>query len=135
MKKLFITLFLLAVGAAIGSAATWTNSYKIKAATFEEEVSIEKLLAHSTIEITDSNYACEGKPLKTVGAVVASIIEYNNLSTRNRLSYGCVNNTCSLSISSCKPWQLEECGDRILKFDINDQNGIKLHTFACIDMP
>jgi hypothetical protein len=135
MKKYFIYISLVIISAAAGSLITWVNSFGITSAQIEEKVSLEVLLEHSNTVITDSNYSCEGKAVKTVGAVAASIIELNGLYKRNRLSYGCFDNTCVLSVSSCMPWQSLECGSRILKFEIEEDNVIQKHTFTCIDMP
>lgn len=135
MKKYLIYISLLIIGTAAGSIVTWVNSHGKISAHVEESVTLERILVHSMVEITDSNYSCEGKPVKTVGAVVASIIEFNSLYKRNMLSYGCIHNTCALSTSSCMPWQSQECGSRILKFEVDEENIIQAHTFTCIDMP
>lgn len=38
------------------------------------------------------------------------------------------------NIDMFKVWRLEKCDDQILQFDINEQSGIKLNAFTCIDM-
>jgi len=135
MKKFLIYSLFAVAGTSLGSLITWINSHSNVESFEESTILLESVLAHSNTKITEDNYACEGKPVKTVGAVFASIIELNNLYKRNMLSYGCINRTCALSVSSCKPWQDQECGNRILKFDLNEKNEIETNTFTCIDMP
>ncbi len=135
MKKLLFSILLLVVGASFGAIIMWVNSYYPPAPYSQDAAAFANILKHSNVSISDDNYSCEGKPVTTVGAVFGSIIEFNNLYKRNMLSYGCINNTCALSVSSCMPWQSQECGSRILKFEIDENNVIQTNTFACIDMP
>jgi hypothetical protein len=96
---------------------------------------LEQVLAHANIQLSEENYSCEGKPLRTVGAVIASIIEFNSRHSKNMVSYGCYNGTCTVSHTDCKPWQGSECSSRFLKFELNEAGDIKADSFSCFDMP
>lgn len=96
-------------------------------------------MEYSNEPISPHNYACEGKPLKTVGSVVASLLELNKINKVNMLAYGCFNDgssdSCTISVSGCSHWQNSECSSRILKFNIDSNSNIKPNTFSCIDVP
>ena len=135
MRKKIIYLLILILGIALGALFTWMNTYtKISGLSDDQEL-LEKTLAYSNTPISDENNSCEGQPVNTVGAAVASLLELNTINSRNMLTYGCFNDTCSMSISMCTPWKDFECSSRFLKFNIDDDNQILPSTFMCFDMP
>ncbi|GAA3921181.1 hypothetical protein [Litoribacillus peritrichatus] len=135
MISTFKYLMVFLLGLFIGIFVVWQDSYQFRAHDLEQHELLEKVLANSNTAILEENYACEGRPVRTVGAVMASLIESNKTNIRNELTYGCFESTCTISISDCKPWQDQECSTRFLKFNVNDQKTIQTETFSCIDMP
>lgn len=135
MRKKIIYLLILILGIALGALFTWMNTYtKISGLSDDQEL-LEKTLAYSNTPISDENNSCEGQPVNTVGAAVASLLELNTINSRNMLTYGCFNDTCSMSISMCTPWKDFECSSRFLKFNIDADKKILPSTFMCFDMP
>lgn len=57
----------------------------------------------------------------TVGNVLASMMNSNLTAVRNRQSFDCIENTCSLSISDCKLWHASECRQRFLTYELDKQ--------------
>ncbi|MCP4180187.1 MAG: hypothetical protein GY756_20680 [bacterium] len=136
MKRFIIYLLILFVGILIGSSYIWISTYSDTSGNYSEnKIELEEVLKYSNTQIKDDNFSCEGETAKTVGAVVGSIYNMNNHNIRNMVSFGCYNNTCSLSISDCKPWQSQECGSRHLVFEINNEKEIDSTTFKCFDVP
>jgi hypothetical protein len=135
MRQLIIIILAMAFGVLIGGVTVWVNSYGDYEALTDQNKFLESILSNSGIIISNENNSCEGKPVKTVGAVVASLLEHNRSHKRNTLTYGCYESVCTMSVSDCKPWQERECGSRILKFSVNKQGVIDVSTFSCIDMP
>lgn len=135
MRDSLIYLITLSIGIAIGTIVTWVNSYSFNMNGTNQQEFLEQVLIYSNVAISSENSACEGKPVKTVGAVIASLLELNKLNSRNMLSYGCYGSVCTMSVSNCKPWQDQECGSRFLKFDLNELMGFDLSSFSCFDMP
>jgi hypothetical protein len=128
-------LVILALGIGLGIAIEWIHSYhEIQDVSGKSQI-FEKVLTHANVKISEDNYACEGKPVRTVGAVVASIIEFNSQRSKNMLSYGCYKETCTISYTDCKPWQSSECSSRFLKFLINEAGNINTNSFSCFDIP
>lgn len=119
----------------MGGCLVWVNSYSGDRIIPNQQELLEEMLSYSEIVISEEHYSCEGKPVKTVGAVVASLLESNNSHTRNVLSYGCYGLVCTMSVSNCKPWQESECGSRYLKFNLNSAGDIEASSFTCFDMP
>ena len=119
----------------MGGCLVWVNSYSGDRIVPNQQELLEEMLSYSEIVISEEHYSCEGKPVKTVGAVVASLLESNNSHTRNILSYGCYGLVCTMSVSNCKPWQESECGSRYLKFNLNNVGNIEASSFTCFDMP
>ena len=126
---------ILTIGIALGIAIEKIQSYQKTQVIPDSSELLEKVLVHTNIQISEANYACEGKPVRTVGAVVASIIELNSQHSKNLLSYGCYKETCTISYTECRPWQSSECSSRFLKFLLSDDGKINTHTFSCFDMP
>ena len=135
MLSKIIYLLILIVGIALGSLFTWINTYTEIQGLSDEQELLEKILAYSNTPISDENNSCEWLPVKTVGATVASLLELNKVNKRNMLTYGCFSDTCTMSITMCKPWQEHECTSRFLKLNIDENNQIKPSTFMCFDMP
>ncbi len=124
-----------ALGVSVGGAGVWLYYVSDKPSSVDQSQFLEQLLAHAEVEILGEHYGCEGKPVKTVGAVVSSLLEFNAASRSNQLSYGCYQNTCSMSFSHCKPWQGEECSSRFLTFELNEIGAINPASFRCFDLP
>ena len=135
MKRLATYILLLATGIAIGATVSWVNSWYPDRSYVRDKITLGDVLKYSNVLISDDNFSCEGDVKHDVGSVTGSIIELNNLHKRNMLSFGCYQNICTLSVSSCMPWQDQECGNRILKFDINAANEIDTASFTCLDIP
>lgn len=97
--------------------------------------SLSELLAHANTPIDNQQFACEGLGENSVAAVVASLLEANNSYPLNRLNYGCYQDYCSLSVSSCLPWQSSECSERFLRFKRDSSLLIEPQSFSCFDVP
>ena len=134
MKRALCVFLLFLMGGIIGAVLVWVDSHKTKK-TLTRDITLESILAYSATSISPQNFSCEGNVKKTVGAVVASIFENNLLYERNRVSLGCFEKTCTLSVTYCAPWQEQECGSRFLKFKMDPNKSINASSFACIDMP
>ena len=128
-------LLILAFGFALGASVTYVCFYDFSQQAPNAQERLESVLAHSNSLISDDNYSCDGKREDTVGSVVASIIELNQLNKVNMLTYGCYTDTCTISVSTCKPCQDSECSSRFLRFAIDGESNIKPDTFTCLDIP
>jgi hypothetical protein len=135
MKGTLVNILLLGFGVLIGSGVTWVASYYPLLEKPQDKIELGEVLKYSNTIITKDNYSCEGEIQETVGDVVASIIDLNSQHKRNNLSFGCYGDTCALAVSNCMPWQNQECGNRILRFNIDSNDEILESTFTCIDMP
>ena len=135
MLNKIIYVLILIVGIALGSLFTWINTYTEIQNSHDDQELLEKILAYSNTSISDENNSCEGQPVTTVGAAVASLLELNKVNKRNMLTYGCFSDTCSMSITMCKPWKDFECSSRFLKFNIDADKKILPSTVMCFDMP
>ena len=128
-------IFYLIVGVVLGVSVTYVSFYSDSYQRSDTNDLMVKILEHSNTSISDDNYSCEGVAVKTVGAVVASLLENNKINKVNNLKYGCLENTCRMSVSSCQPWQSNECSSRFLTFNINSNNEVEKNSFNCFDMP
>lgn len=135
MRQISIYALLVFIGAIIGGGVTWVFSYYPNYDYREDSIKIEDILKYSNVIITKDNFSCEGEINSNVGAVVGSIFESNRSNKRNRLTFGCYQNNCTLMVTNCMPSQSHECGNRILKFYLNEANVIQPDTFSCIDIP
>ncbi|HDY7997967.1 TPA: hypothetical protein ACGUON_004565 [Vibrio vulnificus] len=135
VKKLLIYLVFFVVGVTFGVLLTYVHFYENLQQGSDTHELMERVLEYSNVPISADNYACEGKPLRTVGSVVASLLEFNKINKVNTLTYGCFSDSCTISVSSCQPWRDSECSSRFLKFNIENNNEINPDTFSCIDMP
>lgn len=135
MRNSVVLILGLIVGIAVGAGAGWVTLYLPADREIGEEEVLKKLLEHSTVEISPDNNVCEGEPLKTVGDAMASLIAMNAKTVRNRLSYGCYNGVCTVSVSECLPWEESECSTRFLKVDLDSEGSIDASSFTCFDMP
>lgn len=134
--KIFIAILALIIGIIIGSFTVYIQSYQnIIEQPPTPTISLGELFKHTNTIISEDNYSCEGPKLETVGDVMASIYERSLYKARNMFAFGCYEQTCSLSETSCKPWQSSECGSRILRFELSKQNKIDKESFTCLDMP
>ena len=128
----FSTIF--AFGLFIGFTLFWIKSHTTVNIN-DKNIMLTQIIKSSGTTITPENFSCEGDTESTVGAVAASILEYNLIYDRNRVSLGCFEKICNLSVSYCPPWKTVECGSRLLKFEIDENNRIQEESFTCIDMP
>ncbi len=135
MKNLLFYSSIIIVSFFFGSMISWSYSYYPHLNYIQDKIKIEDILKYSNTSISKDNFACEGKVKYNVGSVVGSIIELNNLNKRNMLTFGCFENTCTIMVTNCMPWINQECGSRILKFNIDNKNKIISTSFNCIDMP
>ena len=135
MKKISLYILLITIGLVIGGGISWVYSYYPERPYVKDKISIEDILRYSNTTIAENNFSCEGDTKLNVGAVTASIIELNNLNKRNSLTFGCYQNICTLMVSNCLPWKSQECGNRILKLETNEEDQILPSTFSCIDVP
>ncbi|WP_065187574.1 hypothetical protein [Shewanella woodyi] len=135
MLTRLIYLIIFIVGITLGASSTYLYFHDNSEQRPDTHELIEKILKYSNIPISADNNACEGKAVKTVGSVVASLLELNKMNKVNMLTYGCFGNSCTVSVSSCQPWQDSECSSRFLKFNVDSSNEIKPNTFSCFDMP
>ena len=78
--------------------------------------------------------SCSELKGNTVGDVLASIIDINNLFKTNRMSFYCMDNSCYITVSSCNKYKQSECGSRILHFNYIGKS-IDNSSFECIDTP
>ncbi|MCL1036104.1 hypothetical protein L2750_02900 [Shewanella submarina] len=135
MTKTFGMGIAFVVGIGVGVICQWLSSYGEIEPVTGNNLPLEKVLNYANVQISDDNYACEGKRARTVGAVVASLVEFNARHSRNMLSLGCSEGICTLSYTDCKPSQIHECSSRILKFHTDTAGKIDRSTFSCIDLP
>lgn len=135
MRIIIIISLSLFLGAIIGGGAVWVKTHITERNVSDQHKFLESVLNHSAVKISEDHYSCYGEQSKTVGGVIASLLEFNNRQELNLLSYGCYNLVCTMSISDCKPWQERECSTRFLKFELNKEGKINVDTFTCFDMP
>lgn len=140
MPESFKYLTILIAGAGLGALLQLGYFYSETFYSETENVAnnhllLEKVLQHAAVHISDTNDACEGASAKTVGAVVASLIEFNVRQQKNRMTYGCVGEVCSVYYSDCSFWQQSECSSRFLKFQIKPAGIIDTSSFSCLDLP
>ena len=131
-------------GMLLGGIAVWFGTFS-NSSNFSVEKSeniqkqISNLVRHANMPIAIENFNCDSiiqaGMKQTVGNVVASMMSSNLTTIRNRQSFDCIENTCSLSISDCKPRQASECSQRFLTYEIDKQQNVKHSTFSCIDVP
>ena len=132
------------VGVLIGGLAVWAGTYSnsndlitASAQPISEQLALLQCYSHMPIQAEYFNcsdiHLTGLKP--TVGDVLASIMSSNLTSVRNRQSFECIDNVCSLSVTDCKPWQSSECSTRFLKYEIDQNQQIKPDSFNCIDVP
>ena len=92
-------------------------------------------MEYSEVEIREGNYLCEGKRERSVGSVLGNILDWNLNNNRNMVFLNCFELTCSVGISSCKPWQETECGSYFLEFEVDNERNINHESFKCIEVP
>ncbi|MCR9906961.1 hypothetical protein NB545_05695 [Vibrio campbellii] len=135
LNRLLRYLVVFGVGVTCGVLLTYAHFYENLQQKSDTHELMERVLEYSNVPISADNYACEGKPLRTVGSAVASLLEFNKSNRLNMLTYGCFSDSCTISVSSCQPWRDSECSSRFLKFNIANNSEINPDTFSCIDMP
>lgn len=144
MKPYLNVVIGVQVGVLTGGLAVWAGSYSDSSDLIVERAEpvseqLALLQCYSHMPIQTENFNCSDIHLiglkPTVGDVLASMMSSNLTSVRNRQSFECIDNVCSLSISDCKPWQSSECSTRVLKYEIDQDQQIKPDSFHCIDVP
>lgn len=131
-------------GMLIGGIAVWAGSYSSVSNSASEfpqktQAQLAHLVRYSNSLIKAENFSCDYIELTgikpTVGNVIASMMSMNLSSIRNRQSFECLENTCSLSIDYCQPWQATECSTRFLTYQLDNNLRIEPDSFNCIDVP
>ena len=144
MKSYLKTVITIQVGMLVGGLAVWVGTFSYSSSAAVEspekmEKHLSRLIRYANAPIISENFNCDFVTLTgikpTVGNVLASMMSSNLTTIRNRQSFDCIENTCSLSISDCKPWQTSECSQRFLTYEIDKQQKVKSSTFSCIDVP
>jgi len=135
MLNRMVYLLVFVSGLMLGVGSCYFYFYQASNQYLGENELVEKVISYADTSILDENYACEGKPVKTVGAVVASLIELNTINKVDSLVSGCFEDTCTMSVSDCSPWEGSECSTRFLKVNLDSNHQIKPTTFTCFDMP
>ena len=133
-KKYFINTLFLLIGVLVGYGGTWFSFHTSSYVSMNTKLDLRELLSHANVIIDDKNYSCEDQQDKTVKSVISSILHINNTSKINKINYGCAMKSCYIYTSYCNFWQTE-CGDKFLKFELNDYYKIRPSSFSCIDVP
>lgn len=131
--KYLLFIVMLLMGILIGGAAVWIDSYQRKAFQPEIAAGIKNILMNSN-KVIDLDASCQHDKKTTVAEIVSDMLAVNIPSKRNLLDFYCVNNTCALSLSDCKPWS-QECGQRVLLYDFTLGEETKPFNFRCINVP
>ena len=135
MKKYIFIVVSFLFGIVVGGGVFWISSHKSERTYSNKKIGYEQLLKHSDVKISKNNFHCENYVGRDVAAIFGSILEFNDNSIRNKLTLQCWGAECALMVSSCLPWQSQECGQRALKFELNKKNEIIPSTFKCFDIP
>lgn len=135
MKLIVSGVTLLAIGIFLGWYSSWVYSYYPSKEDNDLYIELEEIFKFSGLEIGGDNYSCEGNGNRTVGAVLGSIFQSNMNMPRNGVSMLCHENKCGLIYNYCKPWQSQECGSKILRFDLRENKKIIPESFVCLDVP
>jgi hypothetical protein len=135
MKVSLAGIVFLITGICSGWFLCWVASYLPSETEKALSVNLERVFKFAETQIKDENYSCEGNENRTVGAVLGSIFQSNMNMPRNSVTLNCYENACGLIYNYCKPWQTQECGSRILRFDLTKNMEIIPESFTCIDAP
>ncbi|QDP01181.1 hypothetical protein [Thalassotalea sp. PS06] len=127
------SLAVVILAALAGGLAVYVFVYTTKDEPQVLDIRVEQILEHANVAISANN--CEGESLETVGDVMASILEINQSSRINRTGLSCDEIHCWYSISECNPWQSNECGSRLLRFEVNQDKTIVASSFQCLEIP
>ncbi|CCO45517.1 conserved hypothetical protein [Vibrio nigripulchritudo SOn1] len=100
----------------------------------ESDALLSQVLKHANVPLRQEQRACYYNS-ETVGDVVASLVSNNMQNHINRLDAGCFEQTCTISLSSCLPWETSECDQTLLKYETAQNGSIKPETFQCISIP
>ncbi|WP_104402647.1 hypothetical protein [Vibrio penaeicida] len=95
---------------------------------------LSKVLQFAQVPLRQDQRSCY-LDSNTVGDVIASLIGNNMQNHINRLDAGCFEQTCTISLSSCLPWESSECDQTFLKYDTSITGEIKPNSFACVSVP
>ena len=94
MKRTTLNIIIILLGATAGLFSAWVCSYHQIPTAADQQRLLENVMRYASTEIAAENYACEGSPVTTVGAVIASLLEMNNTASRNRLRSLCTKGPC-----------------------------------------
>lgn len=148
-----LALILCLAGFMVGQGYAWWQFERERPATNRAENIVENtadfpmrdLLKAQRLMITNDHFSCEGLSDHTVGAVLGSLLIFNNEERKNRVNFECDSHrdgdndnkpqTCTISFDGCRAWQFSECGGRILEFNLNADGSINTQTFSCLDTP
>jgi hypothetical protein len=125
----------IACGIVLGVVITWHHFHDTEIDLGHENISYEKVMDLSGQHILEENFSCENYVGRSVGEVFSYILELNNSRYMNTLSRSCFGDKCSISASTCRPWQSDSCGSVILYFELISGSKIDPTSFKCIQMP
>jgi hypothetical protein len=135
MKCSLIGVTFLVIGLLVGWYSSQVCSYFTSNDNNILDIDLEEIFKFSEVEIRGDNYSCEGDKLRTVGAVLGSMFQSSMNMPSSRISMICHENKCGLIFNYCRPWQTQECGSKILRFDLSENKAIIPKSFTCIDAP
>ncbi len=134
-KKTIRYSFILLLGLSLGLLLSSLYSYMPSQHQSKPAVKLEDIFKLSNTKIDTAHNSCVGDSNRSVATVLDSIFQSALNQKSNIISLDCFEHKCALSINDCKPWQSQECGSRILRFDLDHDKNILPHSFVCIDTP
>lgn len=125
----------LLLGIAVGlvAATLVTHQSYPKDEVFEDH--LRYLVENSSHEISEENWRCENVRSGSLGSLLSHMIVDNARNTRNKMGFGCVNETCAISLSYCRFWQFEECSELFIKYNMAPEWLPDLASLQCISVP
>lgn len=135
MFKLFKTVCFILSSAVAGVILAWFYIHSIEKRQGGQSFQLEDIFASSTQRIADEKFHCEDYIGRSVGSVLANIFDSNHAGYLNAINQSCFGNKCSISHSSCKPWQSDSCGSTVLYFELNTEDQIDPLSFSCVQVP
>nr|WP_086940916.1 hypothetical protein [Thaumasiovibrio occultus] len=130
MKVILAIVFGAAIG--VGGHFFWIHNQVTPVTS--DATALKLAFEHSQLVLSESQNSCSDNATPfTVGDALASVLELSELYDVNRLDYGCGYGVCTVSVSSCPPWQDSECGQRFLRIDVTPE--FEPTSFTCFDMP
>ena len=134
MKKLLF----IAILSIVSFWLSWfTHDIKIEFSysNNKDQHSISEIIPYINHHIPKEKLeACYDFNGRTVGDVLASVIDLNRFNKINKMTFNCIDQTCFIGTSSCNKYKSSECGSRVLQFEKID-NKIIESSFQCLDIP